>query len=167
MALAERYRNRYAGWNVRHFHAHYLRGGGARRSLLSQEPAEKPGTFSRARRGAHLSTEATIAPWPGMMLHQDGSRHEWVPGQKWDLIVTMDDATGEHYSMFFIDEEGTQSSFQGIRDVVLARGCFWLPLTRTGEPRLAHPRGRRQDDRTHPTQILPRSDGRCGSSESR
>ena len=34
-----------------------------------------------------------------MMIHQDGSRHEWVPGQMWDLIVTMDDATSEIVSM--------------------------------------------------------------------
>ncbi len=25
----------------------------------------------------------------------------------------MDDATNEHYSMFFVDEEGTMSSFRG------------------------------------------------------
>jgi hypothetical protein len=59
-----------------------------------------------------------------MMLHQDGSRHEWVSGKMWDLIVTMDDATNEHYSMFFVDEEGTASSFQGVRDVVVQRGLF-------------------------------------------
>ena len=29
----------------------------------------------------------------GMMLHQDGSRHAWVPGQWWDLIVTLDDTS--------------------------------------------------------------------------
>jgi hypothetical protein len=58
------------------------------------------------------------------MLHQDGSSHEWVCGKKWDLIVTMDDATNEHYSMFFVNEEGTDSSFQGIRDVILQRGLF-------------------------------------------
>ena len=46
-----------------------------------------------------------------MLLHQDGSTHEWVAGRYWDLIVTMDDAMSEHYSMFFVDEEGTQSSF--------------------------------------------------------
>jgi len=33
----------------------------------------------------------TRAAWPGMMLHQDASTHEWVPGVKWDLVVTMDD----------------------------------------------------------------------------
>jgi hypothetical protein len=30
-----------------------------------------------------------------------------------DLIVTMDDANNEHYSMFFVEEEGTASSFMG------------------------------------------------------
>jgi len=59
-----------------------------------------------------------------MMLHQDGSTHEWAPDKKWDLIVTMDDATSEHYSMFFVDEEGTDSSFQGIRDVIVQKGLF-------------------------------------------
>jgi hypothetical protein len=39
--------------------------------------------------------------------------HGWVAGQKLDLIVTMDDATNEHYSMFFVAEEGTVSSFLG------------------------------------------------------
>ena len=42
----------------------------------------------------------------------------------WDLIVTMDDATNEHYSMFFVDEEGTQSSFRGVREVIETRGLF-------------------------------------------
>jgi hypothetical protein len=59
-----------------------------------------------------------------MMLHQDGSTHEWVPGKRWDLIVTMDDATSEHYSMFFVDEEGTQSSFQGVHEVIVQHGLF-------------------------------------------
>src|SRR4030066_271956 len=48
--------------------------------------------------------------------------HEWVPGKMWDLIVTMDDATSEHYSMFFCDEEGTASSFRGVHGVIEARG---------------------------------------------
>jgi hypothetical protein len=59
-----------------------------------------------------------------MMLHQDGSRHEWVPGKLWDLIVTMDDASNRHYSMFFVAEEGTQSSFQGIKEVISTYGVF-------------------------------------------
>ncbi|MDH5679788.1 MAG: hypothetical protein OEZ28_14390 [Nitrospinota bacterium] len=64
------------------------------------------------------------SPLPGMMIHQDGSSHQWVPGKQWDLIVTMDDATNEQYSMFFVEEEGTWSSFKGIEDVIAKRGLF-------------------------------------------
>lgn len=59
-----------------------------------------------------------------MMIHQDGSTHQWVPGPQWDLINTMDDATSEHYSMFFVDQEGTASSFQGVSDVIRGHGLF-------------------------------------------
>jgi len=38
--------------------------------------------------------------------------------------VTMDDVMSEHYSMFFVDEEGTQSSFRGVREVIEAHGLF-------------------------------------------
>ena len=59
-----------------------------------------------------------------MMLHQDGSTHEWVPGCQWDLIVTLDDATSEIYSAFFVEEEGTLSSFRGLRKVIETKGLF-------------------------------------------
>ena len=73
------------------------------------------------KRGAHRKRRER-APIAGMLLHQDGSTHQWVPGKMWDLIVTMDDATGEHYSMFFVEEEGTWSSLCGIRDVIRKKG---------------------------------------------
>ena len=66
------------------------------------------------RRGAHRYRKRPRRALPGMMLHQDGSSHEWVPGRWWDLIVTMDDATSDIYSAFFVAEEGTMSSFQGV-----------------------------------------------------
>lgn len=34
----------------------------------------------------------------------------------------MDDATSEHYSMFFVEEEGTASSFRGVQEVIEERG---------------------------------------------
>ena len=61
---------------------------------------------------------------PGMMLHQDGSSHEWVPGRWWNLIVTLDDATSDIYSAFFVAEEGTISSFQGMSEAIRAKGLF-------------------------------------------
>lgn len=97
MALAERYRKRYRkryrGWNARHFHSHYRRDGGSRSYTWVKTRLQEAGLVKKApRRGVHRKRRER-APLPGMMIHQDGSRHEWVPGQKWDLIVTMDDAT--------------------------------------------------------------------------
>lgn len=76
-----------------------------------------------SRKGVHRKKRER-APIPGMMIHQDGSRHEWLLGQSHDLIVTMDDATNEHYSMFLVGEKGTGSSFQGVSEVIAQRGLF-------------------------------------------
>jgi len=58
-----------------------------------------------------------------MMLHQDGSRHEWLEGQPaLDLIVTLDDATGAIYSAFLVEEEGTASTFRALKEVFCAHG---------------------------------------------
>ena len=75
------------------------------------------------RRGAHRKKRPR-KPLPGMMLHQDGSTHEWVPGCQWDLIVTLDEATSAIYSAFFVEEEGTMSSLRGLREVIETQGLF-------------------------------------------
>ena len=78
------------------------------------------------RRGAHRRKRPR-RPLPGMMLHQDGSRHAWLAGQPaMDLIVTMDDATSEIYSAFLAPEEGTASTFRALAEVF---GVHGLPLS--------------------------------------
>ena len=122
--LVDQYRAHHGGWNVRHFHSWYRRDGGSRSYTWVKNTLQGAGVVKRApRRGAHRKRREA-APWPGMLLHQDGSTHEWVPGKRWDLVVTMDDATNEHYSMFFCAEEGTRSSFRGVREVIESRGLF-------------------------------------------
>ena len=119
------YRSRYQGWNVKHFYTWYCRDHAGQRSYTWLKNAlQAHGVVARApKRGAHRKRRERT-PLPGMMIHQDGSTHEWVSGQKWDLIVTMDDATNEHYSMFFVEEEGTVSSFLGVGDVIETHGLF-------------------------------------------
>ena len=124
MALTDRYRDRHRGWNVKHFHAWYKRAGGGRSYTWVKKRLQEAVLVPKyQRRGAHRKRRERSA-LPGMMIHQDGSTHQWVPDQQWDLIVTMDDATSEHYSMFFVDEEGTSSSFRGVQDVIDGRGLF-------------------------------------------
>ena len=132
MRMVDRYRNRHRGWNVKHYYSWYKREGGQRSYSWVKNTLQAAGAVKKAaKRGAHRK-QRDRSPWPGMMLHQDGSQHLWVPGQYWDLIVTMDDATNEHYSMFFCDEEGTQSSFQGVRDVIEGQGLFCSLYTDRG-----------------------------------
>jgi len=125
MAVTELYRSRYAGWNAKHFYAWYRREHeGSRSYNWVRKTLQAQGVVARApKRGAHRKRRERAA-LPGMMLHQDGSTHEWVPNQMWDLIVTMDDADSEHYSMFFVDEEGADSSFCGVKEVIEAHGLF-------------------------------------------
>ena len=75
------------------------------------------------RRGKHC-IKRERAPLPGMMVHQDASTHRWVSDAVWDLVVTMDDARGEHTSVFFCDQEGTTSIFHGLGQTIARYGLF-------------------------------------------
>ena len=119
------YETRYTGWTVKHFHERWQQEhGGTRSYSWTKKALQAAGHVARApRRGAHRKKRPR-KPLPGMMLHQDGSTHEWVPGCQWDLIVTLDDATTEIYSAFFVEEEGTLSSLRGLREVIETKGLF-------------------------------------------
>ena len=133
MRVVDLYQSRYDGWNVRHFHAWYRRESAGMRSYSwVKNVLQAASAVPRAKaRGKHRRKRER-RPLPGMLVHQDGSRHEWVPGQFWDLIVTMDDATGEHTSMFFVEEEGTASSLHGIGQTIAAKGLFCSLYTDRG-----------------------------------
>ena len=116
---------RYTGWTVKHFHERWpAEHDGHRSYSWTKKTLPAAGHVVRApRRGAHRKTRPRN-PLPGMMLHQEGSTHEWVPGCQWDLIVTLDDATSERYSAFVVEEEGTLSRLRGLREVLETRGLF-------------------------------------------
>ena len=117
-----------------------------------KHPSIKRISFQRQKEGGAPQTERAV-PLTGMMLHQDGSRHEWVEGKKWDLIITMDDATNEHYSMFFVEEEGTESSFKGIKEVISKRGLFSSLYTDRGSHYWHTPEAGGKVDKNNPTQF--------------
>ena len=132
MALTEKYRGGYAGWNARHFHSWYRRTGGSRSYTWVKNRLQEAGVIARGKRKAAHRKRRVRSALPGMLLHQDGSRHEWVAGQQWDLIVTMDDATSEHYSMFFVVEESSASSFAGVEETIVKQGLFCSLYTDRG-----------------------------------
>ena len=122
--LIDSYRKNHEGWNIKHYHSWYKHDGGERSYAWVKTKLQESGLTAKASLRGKQRKKRERRPLPCMMLHQDASTHHWIEDDYWDLVVTLDDATNEHYSMFFIDEEGTQSSLRGIRDVVAAKGLF-------------------------------------------
>ena len=120
------YREQYFDFNVSHFHEKLrevhlievsyswtkclLQGAG----LVSKDKPRKSHHKRRPRR-----------PLSGMLLHIDGSRHQWFGDDRWyDLIAILDDATGEIHYAQLVQVESTQTVMTGIRRVVERHGIF-------------------------------------------
>ncbi len=123
--VVQLYKSGFAGWNVSHFHSKYkAEFAGARSYSWLKDVLQGAGAVSRStQRGKHRIKRERM-PLAGMMIHQDASTHRWVPDAVWDLVVTLDDATNEHTSMFFCAQEGTASSFHGIGQTIARYGLF-------------------------------------------
>lgn len=153
LRLVNQYRDRYVGWTVKHFYSKYGEQKGARSYNFVRLALQQAGVVAKAkRRGAHRRKRER-KPLIGMMLHQDGSRHEWLPGQQHDLIVTLDDATGAIYSAFLVDEEDTMSSFAGVGEVITAFGLFNSLYTDRGSHYWHTTQAGGKVDQDHPTQF--------------
>jgi transposase len=76
MKLVDRYRSRHEGWSAKHFYAWYRRDGGERSNTWVKNRLQEEKLVPKAsKRGAHRKRRK-CSPWPGMMIHQDGSTHE-------------------------------------------------------------------------------------------
>jgi transposase len=91
------YRDRYQGFNVRHFHSLARRQHGVRFCYAFVKKAlQSAGLVAKHRpRGRHRRRREP-RPCFGELLHLDGSRHRWLarrPEQWFTLIAVVDDAT--------------------------------------------------------------------------
>lgn len=124
--VVEQYRTRCWDFTAKHFHEHLVKEHGfALGYTWTKTVLQEAGLIRRApKRSAHRKKRPR-RPLPGMMLFQDGSRHDWLAGQPpLDLIVTLDNATSVIYSAFLVEEEGTFSSFRGLAAVIERHGLF-------------------------------------------
>ena len=120
------YRDKYSDFTVKHFHEKLVQRHNYKLGYtVTKLHLQTSGQVAPApNRSAHRKKRAR-RPLPGMMLHQDGSRHVWIEGlAPLDLIVTLDDATSGILSAFLVEEEGTASTFRGLREVVEKHGLF-------------------------------------------
>jgi hypothetical protein len=157
-ALIALYERDCKGWNARHFCSHYKREQAtasqpARSYTWVKSVLQGAGLMARAKgRGKHHK-KRDPKPMRGMMVHQDASTHEWVAGQHWDLVVTMDDATSAHLSMFFCAQEGSASSFRGLDQTIARHGLFCSLYTDRGAHYFTTPQAGGKVDKTNLTQV--------------
>lgn len=118
------FQEKYADFNVRHFHEKLTIDHGIRLSYTWVKKAlQLAGLVKTTKRGKHRKRRPR-RPIPGMMLHIDGSKHQWMPGQWHDLIVVLDDATNEIYYAQLVAEESTMTVMAALRAVVETKGWF-------------------------------------------
>jgi transposase len=129
------YGNQYRGFNVKHFHEFAKREHGLQYGYTwTKKVLETAGLIRKGKRGGDHRLRRERRPMEGMMIHQDGSTHNWIPGLGYniDLIVTMDDATSRITSAFFVLQEGTESTFRGLQETIEKYGLFCSLYTDRG-----------------------------------
>jgi transposase len=117
---------RYPDFSVRHFHEFATEKHGLSLSytwtkmiLQARGLAEKAPARGKHRRRRERR------PMRGMMLHEDGSTHTWIPGLPMrDLIVVLDDADGRMLYARFFEQEGTLSTLHSFEHVLRRWGRF-------------------------------------------
>ena len=90
----------------------------------------------------------------GMLLHIDGSKHQWFGDERWyDLIVILDDATSEIYYAQLVEEESTRTVMEGLREVIETKGLFCALYSDRGSHFFVTPKAGEKVDKRRLTQV--------------
>ena len=120
------YQKTYYDLNVRHFQEKLKEEHGIHLSYTwVQQALQGAGLVARGRRRGKHRRRRERRPMVGMLLHIDGSKHQWFGDERWyDLIVILDDATSEIYYAQLVEEESTRTVMAGLREVMETQGLF-------------------------------------------
>lgn len=123
------YRERYAGFNGRHFHEVVRREHGVTLSYSYVKQALQQAGLLRTRkpRGPHRRRREPRACF-GELLHIDGSRHPWfalAPDLRATLITVVDDATSALLYAQLWEHETTRAVMSALAHVLRTEG---LPM---------------------------------------
>ena len=151
------YRDRYRGFNVRHFYHFARRDHAVTLSYTFVRLAlQEAGLVPRGRaRGRHRRRREPRACF-GELLHLDGSDHEWLalcPGQRQTLITVLDDATKRLLDAQLWPEETTYAVLNALRLVLAVFGLPVALYTDRAGWALHTPKAGGPVDRAHPTVV--------------
>jgi transposase len=151
------YRERYGGFNGRHFHQIACREHGVTLSYSYVKKAlQAAGLLPKKRaRGRHRRRREPRACF-GEMLLIDGSRHRWLsldPERFFVLITVLDDATKHLLYAQFFDTESSHAVMTALRDVILKHGLPMVLYTDRATWAVATPPAGHEAMQRRPTQL--------------
>jgi len=151
------YRERYRGWNVRHFYETACRehGVGVSYGFVKQALQGAGLVMKHKARGRHRRRRERRACF-GEMLHIDGSKHAWLSllaGEKQTLITVVDDATSRLLYAQLWPEESTQAVLVAVREVVDTYGIPASIYTDRAGWAFETPKAGMAVSKTHLTQV--------------
>jgi len=149
------YRDTYFDLNMRHFHEKLREEHGIELSYtFVQKALQGAGLVARGRKRRKHRRRRERRPMPGMLLHIDGSKHQWFGDERWyDLIVILDDATSEIYYAQLVEEESTRTVMEGLRTVIENKGLFCALYSDRGSHFFVTPKAGEKVDKHRPTQV--------------
>jgi transposase len=149
------YREEYFDLNMRHFHEKLKEKHGIELSYtFVQKALQGAGLVARGRKRRKHRRRRERRPLPGMLLHIDGSKHQWFNDDRWhDLIVILDDATSEIYHAQLVEEESTRTVMAGLREVIERQGLFCALYSDRGSHFFVTPKAGEKVDKQRLTQV--------------
>src|SRR5262249_11434312 len=149
------YQETYYDLNIRHFHEKLRGEHGIELSYTwVQKALQGAGLVSRRKRRGKHRRRRERRPLPGMLLHIDGSKHQWFSDERWyDLIVILDDATSEIYYAQLVEEESTRTVMAGLREVIEQKGLFCALYSDRGSHFFVTPKAGEKVDKHRLTQV--------------
>jgi len=149
------YRDTYFDLNMRHFHEKLNEEHGIQLSYtFVQKALQGAGLVARGRKRRKHRRRRERRPMPGMLLHIDGSKHQWFGDDRWyDLIVILDDATSEIYYAQLVKEESTRTVMEGLREVIENQGLFCALYSDRGSHFFVTPKAGEKVDKHRLTQV--------------
>jgi transposase len=149
------YQETYFDLNMRHFHEKLGAEHGIKLSYTwVQKALQGAGLVARGRKRRKHRRRRERRPLPGMLLHIDGSKHQWFGDERWyDLIVILDDASSEIYYAQLVEEESTRTVMEGLRAVIEAKGLFCALYSDRGSHFFVTPKAGEKVDKHRLTQV--------------
>lgn len=151
------YRERYAGFNVRHFHEIARREHGVTVSYsFVKHTLQAAGLVKKHRvRGRHRRRREPRACF-GELLHLDGSTHPWLalrPDERQTLIAIPDDATNQVLHAELYRTESTHAVMTALAAVFQVQGLPMALYTDRAHWAFHTPTAKGPVDKTHLTQV--------------